>query len=317
MAARAQRLVPRILTSALAVLVAVLACVLYAQQAPGRASAGAAERTPPAAQRIVSLVPSLTEDLFAVGAGPQVVAVSSFDSYPPEVTKLPRVGALLDPDYERILRLKPDLVVTYGSQSDLSARLKRAGIRTYDYRHGGLAVVLQTLRELGALSGHANEADRVARDLQARLDAVKRAVAGSPRPRTLMVFDRAPFELRQIYANGGRGFLHELMEIAGAANVFADVDREATQPSIETLLARAPDVILEVRAGSAAAADVLARERGIWQRLSSIPAVKNGRIHFLYGDQLVVPGPRLGLAAEMLARAIHPESFPAGPAPPR
>src|SRR6476469_11238530 len=79
-------------------------------------------------QRIISLVPALTEMLFAIGAGPQVVAVSSFDEYPPEVLKLPRVGALIDPDLERLPSLRPDLVIVYESQSDLRKQLDRASI---------------------------------------------------------------------------------------------------------------------------------------------------------------------------------------------
>src|SRR6185295_6525056 len=92
----------------------------------GMASAAAQPARTPA--RIVSLIPAVTEMLFAIGAGPQVIAVSSFDRYPPEVAKLQRVGALIDPDLERILSLRPDLVVVYASQSDLRTQLDRAKI---------------------------------------------------------------------------------------------------------------------------------------------------------------------------------------------
>ena len=92
-------------------------------------------------QRIVSLVPAITEMFFAIGAGPQVVGVGSFDQFPTEVSKLPRLGALLDPDTERILSLRPTLAAIYGSQTDLQAQLTRAGIRTYVYRHGGIETI--------------------------------------------------------------------------------------------------------------------------------------------------------------------------------
>src|SRR4051794_22989768 len=85
-------------------------------------------------RRIISLIPAVTEMLFAIGAGPQVIAVSSFDEYPPEVKNLQRVGALLDPDVERILSLRPDLVVLFGSQEDLSKQLARANVATFSYR---------------------------------------------------------------------------------------------------------------------------------------------------------------------------------------
>jgi iron complex transport system substrate-binding protein len=260
-------------------------------------------------RRIVSLVPSLTEMLFAIGAEPQVVAVSSYDEFPPEVKNLPRVGALLDPDVERILSLRPDLVLIYGSQTTLEAQLARAGIKVFSYRHAGIAGILEGLRSLGAATGHAAEGDRKAREIQAQLDAVRARVRPYPRPRALLVFGRQPQSLQQMYVSGGTGFLHDLLDIAGAANVFADVARESVQPSQEAILTRAPDVILEVRASNPLTPPQISAERRIWTRLASIPAVRNGRIHFLTADYLVSPGPRVPIAADALARALHPEAF--------
>jgi iron complex transport system substrate-binding protein len=267
---------------------------------------------PAPARRIVSLVPALTEMLFAIGAGPQVVAVSSFDDFPPEVTSLPRVGALLDPDVERILTLRPDLVITYGSQGSVEAQLARAGIRTFSHRHGGVQAIVQTLRDLGTITGRASQAEGRAREIEARLDAIRSAVRGYARPRVLLVFGRQPQSLRQMYASGGVGFLNDILEAAGGANVFADLEQESVQPSQETLLARAPDVIIEIRSGRADAATDVLGERSAWSPLASIPAVRQGRIHFLSGAQYVVPGPRVGLAAEQIARTLHPQAFRAG-----
>jgi iron complex transport system substrate-binding protein len=262
------------------------------------------------AERIVSLVPALTEMLFAIGAGPQIVGVGSYDEFPPEVKSLPRVGALLDPDMERMLSLRPDLALVYGSQSDLQGQLARAGVRTYNYRHAGLAGVFTTLEELGALIGRQAEAERVARDLRAQIDAVAERVKGRRRPRTLLVFERDAASLRGIFVSGGRGFLHDVLGAAGGTNVFADVDRESVQPSLETLLARAPDVIVEVRAaGLLGADDASDGQPGPWSSLASVPAVRNQRVHRLIGQYLVVPGPRLGRAADALARVLHPEAF--------
>src|SRR4029078_11197872 len=97
-------------------------------------------------KRIISLVPNVTEILFAIGAGPQVGAVSTYDVEPPEVRSLPTVGALVDPDTERIIALRPDLVITYGSQTDLQTQLKRVNIPFFDYRHAGLDHVMATMR---------------------------------------------------------------------------------------------------------------------------------------------------------------------------
>jgi len=268
-------------------------------QAPSAAPA----RAP---QRIVSLVPALTETLFAIGAGPQVVGVSSYDQFPPEVKKLPQVGALLDPDTERILALRPDLVITYGSQLNAEAQFARAGIRTYSYRHGGIATVLESLRDLAMLTGHRADGERIARDLQARFDAVRARVRGRRRPRTMVVFEHDPGTLRSMFVSGGIGFLHDMLDIAGGEDVFGDVKRESVQPSMETLISRAPEVIVEIRGNLPSNIDA---ERRAWLALTTVPAVKNGRVHFLAGEYLVVPGPRVAQGVEAFARTLHPDAY--------
>jgi iron complex transport system substrate-binding protein len=241
--------------------------------------------------------------LFAIGAAPQIVAVGSFDSYPPEVQSLPRVGALLDPDVERILSLDPDLVVIYGTQHDLRQQLDRAGVPYYSYKHGGLAGVTATIRALGTRTGRAREAERVAADIEARLAAIRSRVAGRPRPRTVLVFGRDRMSLQGIFASGGIGFLNDMLETAGGANVFADVKRESVQATSELILSRAPEVILELRSsidpGEAAA------ERAIWNTLAAVPAVRTGRVHMFTDPSLMVPGPRVAQATDLLAQALH------------
>jgi iron complex transport system substrate-binding protein len=261
------------------------------------------------AKRIVSLVPALTEMVFAIGAGPQLVAVSSYDEFPPEVKSLPRVGALLDPDMERILSLRPDLVLTYGSQTELQGQLARAGIRVYNYRHAGLAGIFQTLKDLGAAVGRPDQGERLARDIRTRLGNLQARVHGRAKPRTLLVFERDPSSLRGVFVSGGVGFLHDMLDIAGGVNVFADVKRESVQPSVETLLTRAPEAILEVRATGLMGPTDVADARRVWGALASVPAVRQGRIAILNGDHMVVPGPRVVQGTEAFARALHPDAF--------
>ncbi|MPY90462.1 MAG: ABC transporter substrate-binding protein [Luteitalea sp.] len=273
--------------------------------------------TPPAsaarprpAQRVVSLVPAVTEMLFAIEAGSQVVGVSSYDTYPDAVRQLPRVGALVDPDVERVLSLEPDLVVTYGSQEELQQQLVRAGIAAFDYRHGGVGHALDTMRTLGARTGHAREAVRETTRISTALAAITQRVAGRKRPRTLLVIGREPLAMRGIYVSAGKGFLHELLTLAGGDDVMGDIPRESVQATTETILARAPEVILEVRSGPKPDATTIDRERRAWSRLSGVPAVRSGRVYLLYDNALVVPGPRMPLAAEQFARVMHPEAFP-------
>ncbi len=257
-------------------------------------------------RRIISLVPNVTEILFAIGAGPQVVAVSTYDVEPPAVRSLPTVGALVDPDTEKIISLRPDLVITYGSQADLQSQLTSANIPFFDYRHGGIDHIFTTMRALGARTGHAAGAEKAAQSLQSAIETVKQRVAGKPRPRTLLVFGREPGSLRKIYASGGRGFLHDMLQAAGGDNVLADIDREAAQVNTEMLLARAPDVILELNAASRLNDADLKKVLDPWMTLSSVPAVRNKRVTVVLGSGLTVPGPRISDGIDQMARALHP-----------
>lgn len=257
--------------------------------------------------RIISLIPAVTEMVYAIGAGPQLVGVGSFDTYPPEVASLPRVGGLLDPDVERILALKPDLVIVYGTQNDLRLQLERAGINQFSYKHGSLAGVMETIRALGIRLGRAEGAERVATDLENRLSAIRGRVSGRVRPKTLLVFGRDALALRGIFASGGIGFIHDMLTTAGGDNVFTDVKRESVQATTELILQRAPEAILEMR--QSVKADEIAAERSVWSTLSSLPAVRTRRIYILTDSSLPVPGPRVAQATESIAKTLHPEAF--------
>ena len=261
-------------------------------------------------QRIVSLVPSATEMLYAIGAGPRMVGVGSYDSYPPEVKALPRVGALIDPNVEMILSLEPQLVVIYGSQADLKLQLARAGIGVFEYRHAGLADVTTTIRALGQRTGTGARADEIATAIDRGLDGIRQAVKDRPRPRTLLVFGRERLSLRGLYASGGIGFLNDMLQVAGGTNVFADVKVQAVQANTEQVLARRPEVVLETRAlNSAWPSGDRQAELDVWQALGSIPAVRNKRVLFLFDDRIVIPGPRVVEGTMAMARALHPDVF--------
>jgi iron complex transport system substrate-binding protein len=258
--------------------------------------------------RIVSLVPALTDMLLAVGARPQLVGVSSYDDEP-EVQALPRVGALLDPDVERIISLRPDLVMVYGSQRDLVTQLSRASIATFDYQPRTLADVIATVRRLGARVGRSRQANAVATSMERRIAAVRTRVRSAGRPRTLLVFGRERGTLRGIYASGGRGFLHDMLEAAGGTNVYADVQTESVQVSSEMILARAPEVIIELRSVDIPDAIEVAREMAPWTALASVPAVRAGRLHLVAGKSINVPGPLVAEGVERIAGVLHPGLF--------
>lgn len=258
-------------------------------------------------RRIISLVPAVTEMLFAMGAGSDVVGVSSYDTFPPEVKTRPQVGALVDPDFERILTLRPDLVIVYATQDDLLARLDRSRIPMFRYQHATLADITKTMRDLGVRIGRPAAGQQLAVEVDRGLDAVRAGVAGQPRPRTALIFGREAGSLRSIWASGGYGFLHDLLEVAGGTDVFADIHRESLQVSTEVMLARAPDVIVEIHPTSTSwTREAIQREIRVWQGMPSLPAVARQRIAILADDRLFVPGPRVAEAAQLIAQAIHP-----------
>jgi len=269
-------------------------------------AAVSAQTTP---RRIVTLVPAMTEVLYAIGAGDLVVGVSSYDHFPPEVASKPRVGALLDPDFERILSLKPDLVIVYATQRDLIDRLARAGIPVFSSQHGGLAEIGVAIRAMGDRIGRREQAGQVAAGIERDLDDIRRRVAGRPRPRTALIFGREPGALRAIYASGGVGFMHDMLTLAGGEDVFADVKRENLQATAEVLLARAPEVLIEVRFAEGWTPERLKKEREAWNALPGLPAVKTGRVYLLADDRLASPGPRIAYGVRLLAQALHPSAF--------
>jgi iron complex transport system substrate-binding protein len=260
-------------------------------------------------QRIVSLIPAVTEMLFAIGDGPRIVGVTNYDRFPPEVSRLVHVGGLLDPDVERILALRPDLVVLYDTQVELKQRLDRAGIGYYSYEHRALPDITTTWRAIGARIGSAARANAAAAGMEAEIAAIRKKVSGVPRPRTLLVFERERSSLRNVFASGGYGFLHDMLEAAGGANVFADVKRQSVEASTEMILARRPDVVIELWYGDLAKDLDLSRQPQAWNGLGSVPAVKDHRVYELAGDEFVVPGPRVVAATRRLAETLHPGMF--------
>ena len=260
-------------------------------------------------QRIISLVPATTEMLFVMGAGGRIAGVSNYDRFPPDVARLPKVGGLLDPDVERLLSLKPDLVIVYDTQTDLKRQLERARIPMFGYVHRGLPDITETMRNLGARIGMKAAADAAAERIEQQLAAIRARVAGRPRPKTLLIFGREPGALRQVDASAGYGFLHDLLELAGGFDVLGDLQKQSVEMSTEMIITRAPEVILELHYGDSLKPERFNAERRVWNALPSVPAVRNNRVFLLGGDEFVVPGPRIVIAADRFARTLHPEAW--------
>ncbi len=250
-------------------------------------------------QRIISVVPNVTESLFAFGLGDKVIAVGDYDNFPPEVEKKPRVGGLINPNIEKIIEMHPDLVITYGTQTVLRDRLQSVGIRMFPFTHGNVEHTLRYMLDLGNAVGAAAQAGKVVGDIRHTFDEV-RAHAPPARPKVLIVHDRAAGVLGAFYSVGARAFQHDLIEIAGGQNLFADVESETIQPTLEEIISRKPDIIIETLPPPLNDAEAAQRKKD-WARL---PLAK-GRIYVEGESYLLVPGPRLALAAKRLSEIVN------------
>lgn len=240
-------------------------------------------------ERIVSLQPSTTELLFAIGAGDRVVGRSRWDEYPPAALAVPSVGDAIDPNIEAIAARDPELVVVYPSTANQQAmqRLAGLGIATLSLRLDALGSVARATRILGRVTGRTEHADSVAMAFTRWLDSA-RAAAPTTGPGVVIVsWDNPPIVI------GGESFLSELLRLAGARNVFADIDAPSAQVTIETVANRNPQLLLYISEGDGVP-DFFARPE--WR---VVDAVRERRVVHARGSAFSWPSPR---APEAVAR---------------
>lgn len=262
------------------------------------------------ARRIVSLGPNITESVFALGLGDRLVGVSSFSTYPLQARSLPQLGGYLNPNLERLRVLRPDLVLVQYEPEKVARFCQKQGIRLVRVRMDSLSTIYEGLTVLGRALGVPERAGRLCATIQEELTGVAASVSAYPRQRVFVCLGRAPDTLSGLFTAGGSSFLTEVMKIAGGDNIFADVNQPYPQVSKESLVKRAPEVILELRPGEQIDADRARRIKADWQALRGLPAVDAGRVHLLTQDYLLIPGPRVGAVARLLAQTLHPELSP-------
>ncbi|MGC8758614.1 MAG: ABC transporter substrate-binding protein [Bryobacteraceae bacterium] len=268
--------------------------------------ATAALAAPPA--RIVSTAPSLTETLFALGLGNRVVGVTEFCRYPPEAAAKPKIGTFLEPNLERILALKPDLVLVVRNPVQLAEKLQRLGLRAVEIPQETVAEIIASIREIGRLTGAEAQARLVASRVEAELDAVRRRAAGLPRKKVLFLIGRSPGTLQGMVGVGGGNFLDELIRLAGGENVLASSPIPYPRVSMEQILAADPDVILDM--GDFAHHEGRPMESvreflGLWSAYPVLRAVRQGAVRQVDSEVLIRPGPRVGEAARRMLALVH------------
>lgn len=290
----------RLAVLALALIAASPADALVVRDMTGREVALAA---PPA--RIVSLVPSVTETIFALGGEARLAGRTDWCDSPPAARDKPSVGGMINPSLEAIATLKPDLVIATdeGNREETAVQLRRLGIPTYLVHAHRVAEILDMIARLGALVERPDAVAPLVESIQARIDDVRRRVAGRRPPRVLYVLWPEP-----LIVPGRASHITELIDLAGGRSITATVGESYVRLSLEAAVARAPDVIIladHSKAGTAAGRQSPEK----WQRLTSVPAIRDGRLHSIDLSILHRYGPRVAEGLELLARMLHPEAF--------
>ncbi len=268
-------------------------------------AAGAATAPP---RRVISLAPSLTEIVFALGAGNRLVGVTQYCDYPAAAKALPRIGGMQDGsiDFERVLHLRPDLVLAIGEDQQTAVKtLRRLGARVEVISSQTVEDALSAITRVGELLGTRQAAARLRGDLERRIARVQAAVAALPAARRPRVF----FEVwdRPLMTATRDTLAGRLIELAGGVNIFAGLAGRYVEVSPEAVLERNPQVILAPdQHAKAVALESLAKRPG----LSQVDAVKNGRVRLFNGNLISRPGPRIAEALERVGHALHPDLVP-------
>ena len=252
---------------------------------------------PDHAHRVICLAPSITDAVFALGGGDEVVAITDYVKYPPEALKKPSVGSISNPSVEMILSLHPDLLIAQPGQNDRAAveRLAAFGIPVYVVDPHGLAGILTTLTRLGQALGREPQAAALVAKLQRRIDVVKASVKEKPVVNVFM-----PVSYDPVITIGKGSFITDIIEAAGGHSITSEIGQEWPHVSMESVIERAPQALLMLRGGKITP-EVLKTRRG-WDVL---PAVKSGRVYYV-DKRVDFPSPEAIDALEDLAKQFHP-----------
>jgi ABC-type Fe3+-hydroxamate transport system substrate-binding protein len=247
--------------------------------------------------RIICLMPSVTDTVFALGAGDDVVAISDYTQYPAAALSKPSVGNLITPSIETILSFHPDLVIGVQPMGpmEVTGQLERVGIPIFMVSPHGIAGIFHSVETIGQALNRIQQANALVRDLQKRVEAVKARTKNLPAPRVFM-----PIWYDPITTIGKHAFITEIIVAAGGRSVTDDLDAEWPEVSLEVVLLRAPDSLLLVRGGKITM-QVLESRPG-W---SSMAAVKQHRAYYV-DDRINFPSPVAIDALEDLAKQFHP-----------
>ena len=256
---------------------------------------------PARVERVITLAPNLTEIVFAIGAGDRVVGNTTYCDFPAEAKNVAKVGDTLHPSLERIIALRPQVVlVSTASQLEVfTQQLQNQNIAVFVTDPHDLEGVFKSIQQIGTILDQEQQAQALVQKLRDRTNAVEQAVRQAPPVRVFYQVSGEP-----LYTAGRDAFVTDLMRRAGAVSVTGEIPGAWPKYSNESALAAKPDAIILPTGGSMGAANANAAEA-----LRNSPAVQSGRVYKINDDHLARPGPRAVDGLEEMARALHPEAF--------
>lgn len=260
-------------------------------------------------QRIVSLSPSITETLYALDLGDRLVAVTDYCDYPPAAQTLPSVGGYTDTSLEAVVRQQPDLVIMLKGQQKLRQQLNDLGIQTHSVDNSTLLGIEAGIASIGQVTRHDQQAAALLADIHRQIAEVQDKVAALPATKTLISIAHYvnSEQLETIYVAGRHDFYNDLLQLAGGQNVYTGTRIMVPSVSEEGIIRMNPDVIIDIFPEADDHHSDMKRVRQQWQQLTSVSAVKSGRVHIIERDYASVPGPRIFQLLPILARLLHPQ----------
>jgi iron complex transport system substrate-binding protein len=265
---------------------------------------------PGAPQRIVSAAPAVTETLFALGLGDRVVGVTTHCRFPAEARKKAKIGGYMRPSLEAIVALRPDMVITERGPSNLMTQLAGLRISAVEVDFKTLPDILASFQKIADAAGMPERGAALRNSITGQMDQIRSRVKAYERVKMMFVVGRTAGTLTGIIVVGGASYLSELMGIAGGVNAFADSTAAYPKVTLEEVLARDPDVILDRADMGDQSAATEAQKRAVinlWRTYPTLKAVKRDRVVFGIPDIFFVPGPRIVDAAQAFAKMLHPE----------
>jgi iron complex transport system substrate-binding protein len=250
-------------------------------------------------QRIISLAPNVTEILFALGLGNRVAGVTSYCDFPDAAKEKEKIGDTLHPNLEKIISLKADLVVvsTSSQLENLTWRLDQLAIPVYVTNPRTVREVVASIRSLGEVTGTSERAAEVAVGMESRINAVEQRARGLTRPSVFYVLQTGP-----LITAGRNTFINDLINLAGGKSISGDETADYPQFSRETVVARAPEIIV----APSSHGSELVKQSDLRRDFAMTPAIRSNRIVWVNPDLVDRPGPRIVEGLEQLAKGLHP-----------